>query len=111
MFNILPVAIAYAEEAAPAAAGGMAGFVSFLPIVAFIFIFYFLLIRPQQKSAKQHREMLGKIEKGDTVVTRGGIYGKVTSVKEDSLTVEIAENVRIKIERGAVQTRKPEAAS
>ena len=107
MFNILPVAVAYAEEAAPAATGGAAGFLSFLPIVAFIAIFYFLLIRPQQKSAKLHREMLGKVEKGDTIVTRGGIYGKVVSVKEDSLTVEIADNVQVKIERSAVQTRKP----
>lgn len=107
MFSLLPVAVAYAEEAAPAAGGGAAGFISFLPIVAFILIFYFLLIRPQQKSAKQHREMLKKLEKGDMVVTRGGIYGKVTSVKEDSLMVEIADNVSVKIERGAVQTRKP----
>ncbi|MFZ3073404.1 MAG: preprotein translocase subunit YajC [Thermodesulfobacteriota bacterium] len=110
MFNILPVAVAYAEEAAPAA-GGISGFISFLPIAAFIAIFYFLLIRPQQKSAKLHREMLGKIEKGDTIVTRGGIYGKVVSVKEDSLMLEIAENVRIKVERGAVQTRKPSEAA
>ncbi|MEK7880951.1 MAG: preprotein translocase subunit YajC [Deltaproteobacteria bacterium] len=111
MFNLLPVAVAYAEEAAPAATGGISGLISFLPIVAFIFIFYFLLIRPQQKSAKQHREMLGKIEKGDTIVTRGGIYGKVASVKEDSIMVEIADNVKVKIERSAVQTRKPEAVA
>lgn len=106
MFNILPVAVAYAEEAATAANSGAAGFISFLPIVAFIFIFYFLLIRPQQKSAKLHREMLKKIEKGDTLITRGGIYGKVVSVKEDTITIEIADNVNVKIERSAVQTRK-----
>jgi preprotein translocase subunit YajC len=65
-------------------------------------IFYFLLIRPQQKKTKEHREMVGNLKKGDRIVTAGGLHGRVTGVSESTLTVEIAEKVRVKINRASV---------
>lgn len=88
--------IALAADEAPAP-GGMGQLMSFAPLIILFVIFYFLLIRPQQKKAKEHRDMLGKLEKGHMVVTSGGICGKVTGVAEDSVTVEIADNVRVKV--------------
>jgi preprotein translocase subunit YajC len=67
-------------------------------------VFYFLLIRPQQKRAKEHRDMLGNLRRGDRVVTGGGIVGTVQKVADDELTVEIAENVRVKVIRSTVTT-------
>jgi preprotein translocase subunit YajC len=65
-------------------------------------IFYFLLIRPQQKKAKEHREMISHLRKGDRIVTSGGLHGRVTAVSDTTLTVEIADRVRVKIARGNV---------
>jgi preprotein translocase subunit YajC len=65
-------------------------------------IFYFLLIRPQQKKAKEHREMISQVRKGDRIVTSGGLHGRVTAVSDATLTVEIADRVRVKIARGNV---------
>jgi preprotein translocase subunit YajC len=65
-------------------------------------IFYFLLIRPQQKKSKEHREMIGNIKKGDRIVTSGGIYGRVTAVSDTMLTVEISDKVRVKLNRANV---------
>lgn len=83
------------------AAGGAPGdsvFLQFLPLVLIFAVFYFLLIRPQQKKAKLHREMVSAVRRGDTVVTGGGIVGKVTRVLDDSeAMVEIADGVRIKV--------------
>ena len=76
---------------------------SFLPIILIFVVFYFLLIRPQQKKAKTHREMLGAIRRGDRIVTGGGIMGTVTKVLNDQeLAVEIAEGVKIKVQRGLI---------
>jgi preprotein translocase subunit YajC len=74
---------------------------------------YFLMIRPQQKRLREHREMIAAIRRGDTVVTGGGIVGKVTKVDDNELQVEIAEGVRIKVLRGTVSEvrSKGEAAS
>jgi preprotein translocase subunit YajC len=74
---------------------------SLIPLVLVFMIFYFLLIRPQQKKAKEHREMLGKLKKNDEVMTSGGLYGKVTALndKDNTVTLEIAPNVRIKFNR------------
>jgi preprotein translocase subunit YajC len=74
-------------------------------------LMYALLIRPQQRRDKEHRDMLAKIEKGDLIVTNGGIHGKVTGVADDVLTVEIASGVRIKLSKSAVGSRKPGEAS
>ncbi|MDA8169289.1 MAG: preprotein translocase subunit YajC [Nitrospiraceae bacterium] len=81
---------------------------SFLPLIIIFVIFYFLLIRPQQKRAKEHREMLEALKKGDKVTTAGGIYGVVESVEPDSLIVKIAENVKVKIGKGYIATRRTE---
>jgi preprotein translocase subunit YajC len=79
---------------------------SFAPLVILFVIFYFLLIRPQQKKAKEHREMVSKLEKGDAVVTSGGIHGTITGVAEDAVTMEIAENVRVKVAKEHVVSKK-----
>ena len=92
--------IAYA--AGPAAGGGFGGFTSFLPLILIFVVFYFLLIRPQQKQAKQHREFLGDLKTGNKVVTKGGIYGTITGLKENIVTLEIADDVRIKVTRDAI---------
>lgn len=80
-------------------ASGMAGF---LPIIILFAIFYFLLIRPQQKKAKAHREMIASLKKGARIITSGGIYGTIKSLDDTSVGLEIAENVKIKVTRGNV---------
>ena len=83
-----------------AAAGqGAGGFSSFIPLILMFVIFYFLLIRPQQKKAKEHREMIAGLKKGDRIVTSGGLHGRITGLDEATLTVEIADKVRVKISR------------
>lgn len=85
--------------------GGAGGFdiISLFPLVLIFVVFYFLLIRPQQKKAKVHREMIGALRRGDNVVTGGGIIGRVTRVLDDErIMVEIAENVRVQVARGTV---------
>ena len=93
---------AYAMGQAGAQGGGAGGFASFIPLILMFVIFYFLLIRPQQKRAKDHREMIAALKKGDRIVTSGGIYGRITSASDTTLTVEIAEKVRIKLNRANV---------
>lgn len=90
---------------AQAATGGAGGFdiLSILPLVAIFIIFYFLLIRPQQKRAKEHKAMIENVRRGDIVTTGGGIIGKVVKVGEDgTLQVEIAENIRVKVLKGTL---------
>jgi preprotein translocase subunit YajC len=87
-----------------AQAGGSDFMIQLLPILLMFVIFYFLLLRPQQQRAKQHRDMVANIRRGDVVVTGGGIIGKVTRVKEGDaeIEVEIAENTRVRLMRGTV---------
>ena len=93
--------IAYA--AAPAGgAGGAGGFTSFIPLILIFVVFYFLLIRPQQKQAKQHQQFLTELKKGTRIMTKGGIHGLITDIKDNVLTLEIAKDVSIKISRDAV---------
>jgi preprotein translocase subunit YajC len=90
---------------AQGAGGGGGDFIlQLLPIVLMIVIFYFLLFRPQQQRMKAHREMVENIRRGDTVVTQGGLVGRVTRVKEDGgeLEVEIAENTRVRVIKSTV---------
>ena len=82
-------------------------FMSFLPLIILFVIFYFLLIRPQQKKAKEHKQMVEGLKKGDEVVTQGGIVGKVTDVGEGFLTCEIADNVEVKLQAHAIATVLP----
>ena len=93
------VSPAYAQ----AANGGGSGIEAFLPLILIFIVFYFLLIRPQQKKVKQHKAMLGAIRRGDKVVTGGGIFGTVTKVIDDKeVTVEIADGVKVRVERGLI---------
>lgn len=103
-----PVALAFAEDAAPAAGGAGGSLMGIAPLIILFVVFYFLLIRPQQKRAKEHKQMMSEIQKGDTIVTNGGIHGRVVSVNEDTVSVEVADNVRIKISKEAITVRKPQ---
>jgi preprotein translocase subunit YajC len=85
-----------------AASSGASAWSSFIPIIAMVAIFYFLLIRPQQKKAKEHKDMLGALKNGDKVVTAGGIFGEVTGIENNTVTLEIAPKVRIKVTRESV---------
>jgi preprotein translocase subunit YajC len=91
------------------AAGGTAGtdLMAFLPMVAIFVVFYFLLIRPQQKRAKETKAMLGALQKGDEVVSAGGVVGKISKLNESYATVEIAPGVEITIQRSAISLLLP----
>ena len=83
--------------------GGLGGMESLLPLVLIFVVFYFLLIRPQQKKAKTHREMLGNLRRGDRIVTNGGLIGKIIRVpNEAELIIEIAEGVKVRVLRGMI---------
>ncbi|PIE68605.1 MAG: preprotein translocase subunit YajC [Deltaproteobacteria bacterium] len=92
--------VAWAQGAAPGGAAG--GLASFVPLILIFIIFYFLLIRPQQKKAKEHQALLNNLKKGDKIITGGGIHGQITGLTDTVVTVEIAENVRIKVNRGSI---------
>jgi preprotein translocase subunit YajC len=94
--------IAYAMGQGGASEGGAAGFASFVPLILMFVIFYFLLIRPQQKRSKEHRQMVSNLKKGDRIVTSGGMHGRVTGMDDATLTVEIADKVRVKVNRANV---------
>lgn len=85
---------------------------SFVPFILIFVVMWFLLIRPQQKKAKEHRAMVAALKRGDRVVTSGGIHGQVSHVADDHLMVEVADGVKIKVVRDAVSavTGKPEPA-
>lgn len=104
------VDVAHAEGAAEAAPAAQNPIVSFIPLILIFVIFYFLMIRPQQKQAKERKAMLEAVARGDEVVTSGGILAKVVGVTDDILTVEIADNVRVRIQRGAVVSVSKKAA-
>ena len=106
MNSLIPDAMAQSAGAA-SAANPLGGYGGILMMLAFVGIFYFMLIRPQQKKQKEHQAMLSKIGEGDEVVTAGGILGKVVSVGDQFLTLEIAEGVRIKIQRFQVTSLVP----
>ena len=94
---------AYAQAAG--GAGGGSFITSMIPLILIFVIFYFLLIRPQQKRAKEHKNMVDNLRRGDQVVTGGGMLGKVTKVKEgEEIEVEIAEGTRVKLYRSTIQT-------
>ena len=81
----------------------MEAFGTFLPLILIFVVFYFLLIRPQQRKVKQHKEMLSNLKRGDKIVTSGGIIGTINKVADNrELTLEVAENVEIKIASGMV---------
>ena len=94
--------VAYAQSA-PGGAGAPPW--SMLPMFVIIFvIMYFMVIRPQQKKAKDHQELLNRLKKNDEVMTSGGIYGKVVDLKDTIVTIEVAPNVRIRVARAQIAT-------
>jgi len=95
---------AYAQ-AAPA--GGDAGFMGLLPIVLMFVLLYFLMIRPQMKRAKETKAMIEALQKGDEVVTAGGVVGRISEMAEAYLTLEIAPGTEITVQRAAVQMLLP----
>lgn len=93
----------FVSPAYAAVGGGAAGWESFIPLVLIFVVFYFLLIRPQQKKARMHREMLAAIRRGDRIVTGGGIIGTVTKVYDDNeVAVEITDGVKVRVQRGLI---------
>jgi len=96
---LISTAYAMGQGGGAGSAGGIAGF---LPIIILFAIFYFLLIRPQQKKAKEHRAMISNLKKGIRIITSGGIYGTIQSIDDTTIGLEIAEKVKIKISRGNV---------
>lgn len=96
---------AYAQAAASGGTGDLLA--TMLPMVAIFAVFYFLMIRPQQKKQKEHRAMIEALEKGNEVVTAGGIAGRVSKVDDQYVTVEIAQGVEIHVQRQAVSQLLP----
>ncbi|HXS27142.1 MAG TPA: preprotein translocase subunit YajC [Steroidobacteraceae bacterium] len=96
---------AWAQASGPSSTSGQIA--PLLMMVVFIAIFYFLLIRPQQKKAKDHQAMVAKLSVGDEVVTSGGILGRVTDVGDTFVTLEIADSVRIKVQKAQVTSLMP----
>ena len=92
-------------QAAPA--GGDAGFMGLLPIVLMFVLLYFLMIRPQMKRAKEHKQMVEALQKGDEVLTAGGVVGRITVMGDAYVSLEIAPGIEISVQRSAVQTLLP----
>ncbi len=94
---------AYAETAA----ASQGGIMEFLPLIALVAVFYFLVLRPQSKRAKEHKSMMAALQRGDEVVTMGGEVGSITKVFEDYVSVELAENLEVTVQKSAIQTVLP----
>ncbi len=89
---------------APGAVSPTAGIISFAPFIAIMVLFYFLMIHPQSKERKKKEEMLSAIQRGDRVLTRGGIYGTVADIKEQILILKISDNSKVEVDRSYVET-------
>lgn len=98
---------AWAQAAHP---GSPPALVSFAPLVLIFVVFYFLLIRPQQQKAKEQREMLANLKRNDEVITNGGLYGKVVTLGDKIVTLEIAPNVRVRVDRAQIASLAAKAA-
>jgi preprotein translocase subunit YajC len=101
---MMPIEIFYAMgQPAGGGEGGLMGtLTAFLPIVLIFVIFYFLLIRPQQKRQKEHQKMVEELKKGDNVITAGGIHGTVAGVADNIATIEIAPNVKVRVTKSSI---------
>ena len=102
------ISSAWAQDAA---AGQPDALTSFLPLIIIFAVFYFLLIRPQTKRAKEHNKMVEGLAKGDEVVTNGGLLGRITDVGENFVQVKVAENVEVKVQKQAVANLMPKGTS
>jgi len=98
-----------AEAYAQTPSGGVGGMdiMSMLPLILMFVLLYFLLLRPQMKRAKEQKQMIASLQKGDEVITSGGALGKVTKVSDNYLSLEIAPNVEITVQKSAIQTMLP----
>ena len=96
------MSLAFAQDgAAPEGPGPL---VQFFPLILIFVVFYFLLIRPQQQKAKAHRNMLSELKRNDEVVTVGGLYGRIMELGDKVVTLELAQNIRVRIERSKIET-------
>lgn len=103
MSGWLAVAEAQAQTGAPGGPGAFGPLMGFAPFFIILILFYFMLMRPQQQKLKKHKAMLEALKKGDRVVTRGGLHGLVVNVAKDVITLQVADNVRVRVTRGAVE--------
>jgi preprotein translocase subunit YajC len=101
------VLISSAFAQTPGASPGGMDLMTFLPMIAIFVVFYFLLIRPQQKRAKETKAMLSSLSKGDEVITAGGIVGRIAKLDEQYASIEIAPGTEIKVQRGAISQLLP----
>ena len=106
---MLLTGVAYAMGGSPG--GGAGGLMGLLPILLMFVIFYFLLIRPQQKTARKHQDFIKNLKVGDRVVTTGGLHGEVKGLTDTTITLEIADKVRVKVTRSAISGSSQEAAT
>lgn len=98
--------IAFAQSASQS--GGASGWMTFVPLLLMILIFYFLLIRPQQKKEKERKAMIAALQKGDKIITVGGICGVIADIKgDDRVIVKIADKINVEFTRSAIQTKIP----
>ena len=98
---------AYADAAAPAAAGPAGTGFEWIFLVGFLVIFYLMIWRPQAKRAKEQKNLLGNLQKGDEVVTNGGIAGKIVKVSDDFVVLEVSDTVELKFQKGAIAATLP----
>jgi preprotein translocase subunit YajC len=100
------IGVAYAQGAGAAGPVG-GGIAQFIPLILIFIVFYFLLIRPQQKKAKEQQDFLTNLKKGDKVMTGGGVHGQITGLTDSAVTLEITDGVRIKVHRGYIAPIPP----
>ena len=101
---------AYAATGGAAQGGAGSFFVSIFPLILIFIIFYFLLIRPQQRRVKQHQEMIGAVKPRDVAITSGGLIGKVTKVDENEVELEVAQGVRVRVVKSMLSDIRPHGA-
>lgn len=99
---MIDLAYAMGGSSGAGAQGGANAFWTFVPLLLVFVIFYMLLIRPQQKKSKEHRQFLENLKRGDRVVTAGGLYGVITGIADQTVTMEIADKIRVKVGRGYI---------
>ena len=99
---MIDTAFAMAPGGSAQGGGDLSNLVQILPIILIFVVFYFLLIRPQQQRAKEHKKLLDDLKKGDAIITQGGIYGKITHIADQIVTVEIADKVRVRVTRSSI---------